>query len=136
MILVDTTFIIDCLRKKEKALEFLKNKNDFISTSEINIFEILVGIYGSTKLATNPHLLDSRIEELENFLLKFEVFDFDRNASLAAAKILGQLKLKGKPVEIRDAMIAGIALSKGIKTIVTQNIKHFSRIPQLAVITY
>ena len=53
-----------------------------------------------------------------------------------AAEISGTLMRKGETIDDCDCLIAGIALSKGVKTIITRNKKHFNKIKGIKVETY
>ena len=58
-------------------------------------------------------------QDIEN-----RVLDFDRAAATAAAALAVAGQRAGQSVDVRDAQIAGIALSRRA-TIATRNIKHF-----------
>lgn len=60
---------------------------------------------------------------------------FDSNAALTAAKIRAQLEQLGTPIGPMDILIAGAALALQA-TLVTHNIKEFSRVPGLALIDW
>ena len=107
MILLDTTFLIDLLKKRSNAV----NK-----TKDINHEEKLV--------------------EANILLEKLEILSLDKNSAILSAKIGGDLTLKGQIVGDMDNMIAGIALSNGISTIVSRDKGHFSRIKGIKVETY
>lgn len=137
MILVDSTFLIDSLRKKQRIREFLRNNpTEILFTTEINIFELYLGLYSSKVLEKDPSLFEVRKQRLEELILKFQVFSFGRGESIEAAKILGKLYRMGKPIEFRDGMVAGIAVSNGIKKILTRNTAHFDRIEGIEVMSY
>lgn len=55
---------------------------------------------------------------------------------LKSAEISAHLIKNGMVVEDTDCLIAGIALSHNIKTIVTKNNKHFLRMKGIEVETY
>lgn len=137
MILADSTFLIDSLRKKTTVREFLNNNpTEILFTTEINTFELHLGLYSSKILQNDPKLFLKRLHNLEELILKFQVLSFGRGEAIEAAKILGNLYTMGKPIEFRDGLIAGIALSNGIKKVLTRNIDHFNRIEGIEVISY
>ena len=137
MILVDTTFLIDVLRKKTDIKSFLLDHPDeILFTTEFNVFELYLGIYSSKVLENDQELMKKRQIRLRELLLRLQILQFGRKEAIKAALILGQLTRIGKLIEFRDGIIAGIALSSGITTIVTKNIDHFNRIKDLKVITY
>ena len=137
MILVDSTFLIDSLRKLPNVREFLqKNPTEILFTTEINIFELFLGLYSSKILEQDPNQFEMRKQRLEELILKFQVLTFRRGEAIAAARILGRLYRTGKPIEFRDGLIAGIAISNGIKKVLTRNIEHFNRIEEIEVLSY
>jgi predicted nucleic acid-binding protein len=59
-------------------------------------------------------------EDLEN-----RVLDFDSAAATAAASLAAPWQTSGRPVDIRDTQIAGIAFSRRA-TLATRNTRHFT----------
>jgi hypothetical protein len=59
-------------------------------------------------------------EDLEN-----RVLDFDRAAATEAASLAAERQKAGRPVDMRDTQIAGIALARRA-TLATRNGRHFS----------
>ncbi|MHA3964473.1 MAG: type II toxin-antitoxin system VapC family toxin [Candidatus Thorarchaeota archaeon SMTZ1-45] len=132
---MDTTFLVDLLRKNEVALNWLaKSKEQALYTSEINVFELYTGLYRISKKSKRK--LKKRTEELEQVLARIEVISFEREAAIHSAKILAELMNQGEPVGSRDVMIAGVALTKGVRKLLTRNIKHFERIEGLSIESY
>jgi tRNA(fMet)-specific endonuclease VapC len=137
MILADSTFLIDSLRKFTSVKKFLhKNPNEILFTTEINVFELYFGLYSSKILANSEDLLERRKIKLEELLSKFQVISIGRKEGIEAAKLLGNLVRIGKVIKFRDALVAGIAMSNGITRILTKNIDHFKRIDGIEVIEY
>ncbi len=58
-------------------------------------------------------------EDLEN-----RVLDFDGAAATAATSIAAERQKAGRPVDMRDTQIAGIALARRA-TLATRNVRHF-----------
>ena len=122
IILVDTTFLIDALRKKDDVKQYLlKNSSETFYTTEINVFETYLGLYANKTLEKKPSLMEERKIRLEELLSKFQILPFRRKAAIESAKILGILIRKVQKIEFRDGLIAGIAISNGIKEILTKN---------------
>ncbi|MFX0209071.1 MAG: type II toxin-antitoxin system VapC family toxin [Candidatus Hodarchaeota archaeon] len=137
MILTDTTFLIDCLRKKADVQAIIDNYPDeILYTTEINVFEMYLGLYSSKFLKSKKELFEQRKKRLEDLLTKFQVLSFARKEAIEAAKILGKLSIEGQLIDFRDGMIGGIARINGISTILTKNVEHFKRIESLNVISY
>jgi predicted nucleic acid-binding protein len=63
-------------------------------------------------------------------LQQIEIIQFDNTQSYTASKIYSYLVRKGLKIEMRDILISACAISKNIK-IITNNKKHFTRIPEL-----
>src|ERR1700730_1092344 len=59
-------------------------------------------------------------EDLEN-----RVLDFDSAAATEAASIAAERQKAGRPVDMRDTQIAGIALARRA-TLATRNVRHFA----------
>lgn len=135
MIFLDTTFLVDILRKDSAALSWLKDTEEVaLYTSEINAFELYTGLF---RLLTKSKLsLGKRRLELEQVLARMEVLPFERSAALESGKILAALLKQGTPIGSRDVMIAGISLANGIHRVLTRNAKHFKSIPRIIVESY
>ena len=58
-------------------------------------------------------------EDLEN-----RVLDFDSAAATEAALLAAARQKNGRPVDLRDTQIAGIALARRA-TLATRNVRHF-----------
>jgi predicted nucleic acid-binding protein len=58
-------------------------------------------------------------EDLEN-----RVLDFDSDAAAEAASLAAERQKAGRPVDMRDTQIAGIALAR-CATLATRNARHF-----------
>jgi len=133
MILLDTSFIIDLLRERRnainKAVELINR--DKLATTYLNIYELLLGVYN--KKGINH---EKELNTLKNLKEKLEILTLDEDSTIKSAKIGGELMLKGQIVGDTDNMIAGIALSNGISTIVTRDKEHFERIKGIKVETY
>ena len=132
MICLDSSFIIDILKKKPEAIETFHNiKLDFPVTTLINVYELVSGIY-----RTKDKKYEEHIQVLEIFLEDVKVLTLDRTSIFKAAEICAELSEQGKIIEDLDILVAGICLSHGCTRIATKNIKHFSRIKGLKVETY
>ena len=137
MILADTTFLIDCLRKKQGVLALLAQfSGEILYTTEINAFECYLGLYANKRVYGTPSLMSQRRRMLEELLARFHILPFQRRETIEAAAILGQLFREGQPIEFRDALIAGIARANGVTQILTRNPMHFERIEGIQVHPY
>ncbi|HLC71523.1 MAG TPA: type II toxin-antitoxin system VapC family toxin [Candidatus Nanoarchaeia archaeon] len=128
---LDSTFLIDFLRGKLKAVSFVE-KNEFLPlfTSEINVFELIDGVYYQDQMVAQ------HLEKIFALLARINVLHFDRKAALKAGEISGRLTRDGEKIGELDCLIAGVALSNGILNFVTDNEKHYRKIKELKVIGY
>lgn len=128
MKVLDSTFLIDLLRGKETTLKVLSSKEPLLTT-QINLYEVIRGLFFED--VPNQKFLDT-ISMFENI----RVLPLDDNSLVKSAEISAELMKKGQHISDCDCLTAGIALSKGVNEIVTNNSKHFSRIKGVKVITY
>ncbi len=129
--LLDTTFLIDFLRGEEKAIKFMqKNESGLIFTTEINVFEIVTGVYAS------KDNIKEYLERINALLSNLIVLNLDRKSSIKAGEITGNLIKQGQKIQETDCLIAAIALTNGLNVIVTENKKHFERIKEIEVLSY
>jgi len=133
MILLDTTFLIDLLRKRENAIKKaveLSGKNR-LATTYVNIYELLLGVYSVEGID-----YEKKLQDAERLLEKLEILILEKQSAIISAKIGGALSLEGQMIGDVDNMIAGIALANNISTIVTRDKEHFQRIKGIRVEGY
>jgi len=94
-------------------------------TTAITVGELMYGAYKVKReeLATRIHTI---------ILTGLEVLPFDQRAAEAYAQLRVQLESKGKPLAEPDLRISAIAITHQL-TVVTNNLKHFKRVPNLSV---
>ncbi|MEK6949754.1 MAG: type II toxin-antitoxin system VapC family toxin [Nanoarchaeota archaeon] len=133
MILLDTSFLIDLLRQRKnainKAVELVNR--DKLATTYVNIYELLIGVY--SKKDAN---YEEKLKTVENLTEKIDILTLEKDSIIKSAKIGGELMLKGQIIGDTDNMIAGIALSNGISTVITRDKEHFERIKGIKVESY
>ena len=69
-------------------------------------------------------VLESAFDNLLKEDLENRVLDFDSAAAIAAASLAAVRQKSGRPVDMRDTQIAGIALSRHA-ALATRNVRHF-----------
>lgn len=129
MKVIDTTFLIDLLEGKKEALVLSKKLEGNVCTTQINLYELIRGIF----LKYTSY--DRYLQVLPFFDL-IPVLPLDDHGIIKASAISAQLMQLGKEISDTDCLIAGIALSNNVDTIITRNVKHFRRIKGLKVETY
>jgi len=100
-----------------------KQPAESIWISSITLFEAR---YGLALLAAGQRksLLQERFDQLLQDDLENRVLLFDANAATQAAQVAAERKARGRPVNMRDTFIAGIALARRA-TLATRNTRHF-----------
>jgi len=127
MICIDTDCLIDFFKGKKNALTIIKKYHSELVTTSINEFEIFFGIFHSA--------YKGELSSARDFFTEIGVFSFG-DCSEKAAKVMSNLIKSGKVIEQNDCFIAAIMINNGVKKIITNNQKHFSRIPGIEVINY
>ena len=91
--------------------------------SSITLFEARYGLALMPE-SQRKALLQQRLEQLVQIDLANRVVVFDVRAAQLAARLAADRKNRGRPVDMRDTFIAGIALAQGA-TLATRNTRHF-----------
>lgn len=126
MYVLDTNTLIYYFKGQGQIAKNLANVSpQEIGISTIVLFELQVGIAKSTSPA-------KRTQQLQQLLSRVNLVPFDRDSAVAAATIRAQLEQQGTPIGPLDVLIAGTALAFQA-TLVTHNVKEFSRVSGLAI---
>jgi len=125
--LLDTNICIYIIKKKPEAVikKFTKLRPGSVAISSITLSELYYGVVKSSK--PNENMI-----ALQEFISPLIVLDFTDQDALFYGKIRADLEKKSKPIGAMDLLIASIAISKEL-AVVTNNVKEFSRIPDLKV---
>jgi hypothetical protein len=97
---------------------------DSIWVTSITVFEARYGIALLPDGERRSALLD-RLDQLLQIDLADRVLLFDIRAAGCAADLAAARRARGRPVDMRDTMIAGIALAQGA-ALATRNLRHFA----------
>ncbi len=127
MILLDTNVISALMRRRPepKVVDWLDNQPaESIWTTAVTVFEVRTGLE-LLESGKRRHELEGGFEQLLEEELEGRVQPFDHPAARAAANITAERQRAGRPVEIRDVQIAGIAKARRA-TLATRNTKHFA----------
>lgn len=117
--LVDTTVLIDHLRGRKTATDFI-DKTERLKTSFVVIGELFQGLKNKQEL--------KRVEKLVSL---FEIGWGQEKVMILAIDLLKQHSLK-QGIGLIDSMIAATALMNDL-ILVTDNVKHFKFIKGLKV---
>ncbi len=128
---LDTPVLIDLTREVAGAVRAVGEAvQGGAVTTELNAFELYSGAHERGR----PVLRD--LDTVERVLRRIDVLPLDRRASLRGGEIASLLRSRGQDIGGLDVLIAAIALSHGIDTVVTEDAADFRRIPGLRVETY
>src|SRR5437899_967882 len=100
-----------------------KQPDSSIWTSSVTIFEVASGI----EILPQGRKRDLLRAEFGRFIeadIERRILPFDELAAEAAASLAAARRRDGRPGELRDTMIAGIAIARRA-TLATRNTRHF-----------
>ena len=132
MILLDTNVLSALMQREPEpaVIAWLDGQpSDSIWITSVTLFEAQFGIAALADGRRKDALLDS-LEALLSEDLQHRVAGFDSSAAQHAARLAAERKRLGRPVDMRDTFIAGIALAHGA-TLATRNIRHFEDVPSV-----
>jgi predicted nucleic acid-binding protein len=92
-------------------------------TTSITVFEIRLGLEILVAGRRRRELEEAFTKALDEDLAG-RVVPFDQAAAHAAGRIAAERRRAGRPVEVRDVQIAGIAIARKA-TLATHNVRHF-----------
>ena len=120
--MLDTNICIYIIKNKPQSV---KQKFQEFSIGELSISTITVSelMYGAFK----SQFIEKNLKAIKNFLMPFEIVDYDYMASVEYGKIRADLERKGTVIGNMDMQIAGHALALDL-ILVTNNIKEFERV--------
>ena len=122
--LLDTDILIYWMKgNKAIAHNAAEAGRDNVSYSTISKAELYFGAYNSSQVEKN-------LNAVERLGQTIAIRPFDEAAAEQFGKIKADLKQKGQIILDADLMIAAIAIAHSL-TLVTNNTKHFERIPNL-----
>ena len=130
MIILDTNVVSALMRRSQEAavLDWLdRQPRSSIWTTAITVFEIRAGLAIMTAGRQRARLE----EEFSNIIvddLEGRVAPFDTLAAEETATLMATRRRNGRTGELRDSMIAGIAIARHA-TLATRNTRHFVDLP-------
>ena len=125
--LLDTNICIYVIKHKPVTVfQKLQNINpEDVCISSVTYAELVHGVEKSAAVEKNRLALSM-------LLANMEILDFDVDAADCYGKIRAALEKKGTPIGTLDMMIAAHAQSLSY-TVVTNNVKEFSRVSALKI---
>jgi predicted nucleic acid-binding protein len=126
MIILDTNVVSAMMRRDvdAKIRDWLDSQPpESIWVTAITIFEIRLGIEIMAKARRRKQLDEDFVQTIaEDF--EGRVLDLDEAAAEKAAMLCAQRRRRGRPIEFRDTLIAGIVVSRRAQ-LATRNVRHF-----------
>ena len=130
MACLDTCFLIDLFRGDERAAQRmleLEDSSESMTVAAPSIMEFATGVY----LAESAR----EREALEKFMSAASVLPLDGESALLAGRVNAQLIKAGESIGDLNILIGAISVTHG-ERLITRNIDHFRRIPDLALEGY
>lgn len=127
MIILDTNVLSALMLKvpDQSVVSWLDSKPaESVWTTSISVFEVRFGLAimsDGRKKRGLTRAFDAMLDEE----LVGRVLDFDRPSAEETASLLARRRRTGRTMEVRDAMIAGVALSRKA-SLATRNSRHFA----------
>ena len=129
-VMLDTNICIAIIRRRPPQI--LRRFSDYsigdVGISWATLAELEFGV------AKSQHVTQNKAA-LEEFLLPLEVASFDREVAVVYGKLRAALERKGTRIGAMDTLIGAQALAMGV-TLVTNNVREFSRIAGLNVVDW
>ena len=134
MIILDTNVISEVMRNEPDpaVVSWLDGQpRASVWTTSINVYEIRAGLHAMPAGKRRTSRLLS-FEYILREAIQGRVAAFDLEAALLAAELEASRSVRGRSVDPRDTMIAGIVMASRA-TLATRNVKHFEDIASSVV---
>ena len=128
MIILDTNVLSALMRQSPdpKVVAWLdRQPRSSIWTTAISVLEVRFGL----EITSNGKRRSSLVRAFDALLeaIGGRVAPFDAGAAEAASDLMASRRRKGRPGDLRDTMIAGIAVARHA-ALATRNVAHFEDI--------
>jgi predicted nucleic acid-binding protein len=126
MIILDTNVLSALMRTVPDAHVVVwldRQPAESVWITSITLFEAYLGL-ALLPSGRRRRTLEAAFARLQQEDLENRVLDFDSAAATEAASLAAARQKNGRPVDLRDTQIAGIALARRA-TLATRNVRHF-----------
>jgi hypothetical protein len=126
MIILDTNVLSSVMQEQpdEAVINWLdRQPRSSVWITSVTVLEVRFGLQilaSGRRRAVLMQAFQQLLERISNRVVTFDVVAAEHSADLMASR-----QRKGRPVDLRDTMIAGIALAHNA-TIATRNTSHFA----------
>ncbi|MEX2497742.1 MAG: type II toxin-antitoxin system VapC family toxin [Wenzhouxiangellaceae bacterium] len=130
MIILDTNVLSALMQRvpESAVIDWLDAQApDNVWISSITLYEARYGL-ALLDDGKRKELLQQQLNTLVRDDLDNRVAVFDVRAAKKAAELAAERKRRGRPVDIRDTFIGGIAIANGA-ALATRNTRHFEDLP-------
>jgi len=126
VIVLDTNVLSALMRQQPEApvVAWLdRQPAESVWITSITLFEARLGL-ALLPRGRRRQALETAFTRLLKEDLEDRVLDFDSAAATEAASLAAERQKAGRPIDMRDTQIAGIALARRA-TLATRNVRHF-----------
>lgn len=127
MIILDTNVLSTLMQKEpERAVVAWVDRQpaESVWITSITLFETHLGL-ALLPAGRRQQTLQAAFAQLLEQDLENRVLDFDGAAAVEVAALAAERQRAGRPVDMRDTQMAGIALARRA-TLATRNVRHFA----------
>ncbi len=133
-LILDSSVVIAAERRRdtvERLIEFVVKLtgDQEAALSAVGLTELVHGVYRAQTLEVRVR----REAFLDELLADLAVYPYTKEIAKLAGRIDGEQQNRGVIIPLGDLLIGATALSLGF-SVVTQNLRHFERIPDLSVV--
>jgi len=134
-VVLDSSTVITAERRKLPVAELIAaiqaaHGEIEISLSPVTLAELVHGIYR----ARNPEAAERRRAYVEELAALVPIHPVARETAFLVGQIQGEEAAKGNVLPLNDLLIAAAALEQGY-AVLTENQRHFQKIPGLTVLS-
>ena len=134
MIILDSDVLSSLMHDspEQRVARWLDSQSrESVWTTAITLMEIRFGI-NLLPRSRQRSSLERYLDKILNDILGARVIAFEASAATATAALMADRQRRGRRGDIRDSMIAGIAIAHQA-TLATRNVRHFEDLPVAVV---
>jgi len=133
---LDTSFLVDLMREQKKKtkgsatlkLFELRTREEILNTTLFTVAELFAGVSLSSQLHRD-------VSAVENLISLLNILHFDMSTAKLFGFIYSDLRQQGVGIGAIDTLIASVVLEND-ETLITRNVRHFSRVTGLKYENY